>query len=194
MTGGVEHGASIEALLKQHRELVEAERESKASSDALLDEQRKLTLLEMRRVANIEELLSRVGELIQAVTQQNKLVTKLLSQQPVSSAIAELTDEVQVGMEHIDDSLRLLLEVNRALLMSTPKRVEDRDQLVEALKRATNGESIRRQLERHHRRLNRLKEQMAGFGGSLAPASLTIEIEDTEQEIEALEKKLRGIG
>lgn len=183
--------ASIEELLKQHRALVEAELGRKAAEEAVLEEKRKLTLLEKRRVANIEELLSSVGQLITAVTEQNRLVTKLLSQQPVSSAISELADEVRDGLEYIDDSLRLLLEVNRSLLLSAPKRTEDREQLVDALKKATNGESIKRQLDRHRRRLNRQLEQKATFG-ALAPASLMIEIEDTEAEIEALEGKLRG--
>lgn len=183
--------ASIEELLQQHRVLVEAELVTKATNEAILQEKQKLTLLEKRRVANIEELLSSVGHLIVAVTEQNKLVTKLLSQQPISSAISELSDEVRDGMEHIDDSLRLLLEVNRALLLSAPKRTEGREELVDALKKATNGESIKRQVERYRRRLNRLLEQKATFG-ALAPASLMIEIEDAEAEIEALEMKLRG--
>ncbi len=184
--------ASIEELLAQHRALVEAELGRKAAEEAVLHEKQKLTLLEKRRVANIEELLSSVGQLIVAVTEQNKLVTRLLSQQPVSSAIAELANEVREGMEYIDDSLRLLLEVNRALIQSTPRRgVEDKEELIEALNRATNGQSIKRRLERLKRRANYLEEQKSMFG-PLTPANLMMEIDDTAEEIETLEKKLRG--
>lgn len=184
--------ASIEELLKQHRALIEAELATKATNEAILQEKQKLTLLEKRRVANIEELLSSVGQLIVAVTEQNKLVTRLLSQQPVSAAISELTNEVREGMEYIDDSLRLLLEVNRALIQSTPRRgVEDKEELIEALNKATNGQSIKRRLERLKRRMNYLEEQKAAFG-PLMPANIAMEIDDTADEIEALEKKLRG--
>lgn len=182
--------ASIEDLLAQHRALVEAELATKATNEAILQEKQKLTHLEKRRVANIEELLSSVGQLIVAVTEQNKLVTRLLSQQPVSAAISELTNEVREGMEYIDGSLRLLLEVNRALIQSTPRRgVEDKEELIEALNKATNGQSIKRRLERFKRRLDYLEEQKAAFG-PLTPAHLMIEIEDTEAEIEGLEGKL----
>lgn len=185
---------TIEDLLESHRKLIEAEIDRKAAEQERLDEQRKFRIAEQRRAAIVEQLLSGVGHLIEVVSQQNVLLTRLLSQQPISAAIGELTDEIRDGMEHIEDHLRILLEVNRALLLRTPPRKgegEDRETLIEAIKRATNGESIKRQIRQYRRRLNRLLEQQATYGLAV-PAHIQLDIEDTESRISELEEKLNA--
>ena len=184
---------SIDELLESHRKLIEAEIERKTAEQERINEQRKFRIAEQRRAAIVEQLLSRVGNLVDVVSQQNVLLTSLLSQQPISAAIGELTDEIRDGMEHVDNHLRILLEVNRALLLRAPARKgegEDRGALIEAIKKATNGESIQRQIKQYRRRLNRLLEQQATYGPTDAPTHIKIEIEDTERHISELENKL----
>lgn len=177
---------TIQDLLDVYRQAILIEFERKTIEEQRLQAERKAEEHARRRAAAVEELLSHVGRLTQAVEQSNDLMFRLATQYPISDAVQELASEVRQGTRQTNDILELLLEINRlALVHLTSKDKAQKEQIFNLLKRSDKI-TLHKRLEIYHSNLNLLLEREAKFGGN-APLDLQNQIRDIREKIKELE-------
>lgn len=184
---------TIQDLLDAQRKTLEVEFENKALNEQIKKAKQGAEEHAKRRSAAVEQLLFSVGELIHEVRLSNSLLVKLVTQYPISDAIQELTVEIHRGQKNTNDTLELLLEINRlALVYLTTSDKVAKKQVTDLLRR-TDKITLHKRLEIYHANLSLLLEHEAKLGGK-PDLELANSIADQRSQIEDLEMQIDGLN
>lgn len=187
----------LDRILHEQHELAQAEWYKAAAEKDTAEEQRRTRVAAERRAAAVEQLLANVGQCIEEVRQQNKLVVSILNQTPLSGAVQEMIDELRYHYERLHETTRLILELLHFTMAHVDVREDEqgeKEALLEKLERNVSSQEILDSLQEQMSRLTRLKmrteEQVALFGVGDVPVSKLLELEELARRISEIQEKL----
>ncbi len=189
-------GLTINQALEVLRASVKADMQKARQLKRRNDELQQARKIAEKQARLHQALLQRIETAIEEMQAQNSMLKLLLTQVPISAAIAELTDEIGQGFDYITDVLMLIRE---GFLFVLPKVEADTTWLEGQFASLTRYPglnykdsyevSLRKQLRRQFENLNLLLERKADHAGE-PPVGLINQIETVRTEIETLEQKL----